>query len=659
MSAGASETVLGPFDNWANAQKAARQERETLPGQPVTVLIAAGEYEWRESLTFGPEDSGTVEAPVVYKADGVVRLTGARKPDRCERLNESGLPEAVIDLIPAASRDRMMVIDIPHNESVGTLNPIPESNPDWEPNDREVIAPSGLIVDDQPIVPSCYPGSGPEDEDWLISGPALRVKKDVFGNPIGEPESPFRIRDDQKAWTTWKRWTDIRANGYLYTDWANTFYHILDRNTEEGWIQFDSMTTYGPREGQRFRFVNVLEEIHEPGTYVIDTELGKIFYLLKEGETPRRYMIAALKDPFIRCEDASHLTFEGFTIEDSRGSGIYIKGGECVEITGCEIRNLGHRAVVVHGGKDHHVTDCEIHGLGGGAMVFHGGDYEMLTPAGHTASRNHCHHFGRISPCYEPAVSTSGVGMRILDNHIHHIPHAGIQFDGNDHLIEGNEIHHYTLETGDASAIYSGRNHAWRGTIIRRNHIHHSGTSGAGGSMAIYLDDCLCGVTIEDNFFECVTTAIAIGGGRDHDIRGNVFSQCSPAISMDGRGMDVTPPWTGNVNIFVRDKWYENPEKLALYKERYRGFGELERYFAPDAVIDNEHPVQIPPEGTIIEGNINTSGHFLDIMTGWFASPDHLTLRDNLDCAQHHDQAHVQSQNRPQDQFSSGEEDES
>ena len=46
-------------------------------------------------------------------------------------------------------------------------------------------------------------------------------------------------------------------------------------------------------------------------------------------------------------------------------------------------------------------------------------------------------------------------------------------------------------------------------------------------------------------------------------------------------------------------------------------------------------------------------------MTGWFASPDHLTLRDNLDCAQHHDQAHVQSQNRPQDQFSSGEEDKS
>ncbi len=46
-------------------------------------------------------------------------------------------------------------------------------------------------------------------------------------------------------------------------------------------------------------------------------------------------------------------------------------------------------------------------------------------------------------------------------------------------------------------------------------------------------------------------------------------------------------------------------------------------------------------------------------MTGWFASPYHLTLRDNLDCAQHHDQAHVQSQNRPQDQSSSGEEDES
>ena len=587
--------VLGPFDNWANAQKSARLVREESPGQPITVLIAAGEYEWNESLAFGPEDSGTADAPIVYKADGDVRLTGARKPDRCVLLSESGLPEDVINLIPESSRDRMMVIDIPHNESAGTLNPIPESNPDWEPNDREVIAPTGLIVDDQPIVPSCYPGSGPEDEDWLISGKALHVKKDVFGNPIGEPESPFRIRDDQKAWTTWKRWTDIRANGYLYTDWANSFYHIKDRNPEQGWIHFDGMTTYGPREGQRFRFVNVLEEIHEPGTYAIDTELGRIFYLMKEGELPSRYMITAFKDVFIRCQDVSHVIFDGFTIEDSRGSGVYIKGGESVKVTGCEIRNLGHRGVIVHDGKDHHVTECEIHGLGGGAIVFHGGDYETLTPAGHTAAQNHCHHFGRISPCYEPAVNTSGVGMRILNNHIHHIPHAGILFNGNDHLIEGNEIHHYTLQTGDAAAIYSGRNHAWRGTIIRCNHIHHSGTSGAGGSMAIYLDDCLCGVTIEDNFFESVTTAIAIGGGRDHDIRGNVFSECSPAIAMDGRGMDVTPPWTGNVNIFVRDKWYEKPEKLALYKERYRGFGELERYYAPDAVINDENPVQVPP----------------------------------------------------------------
>ena len=88
---------------------------------------------------------------------------------------------------------------------------------------------------------------------------------------------------------------------------------------------------------------------------------------------------------------------------------------------------------------------------------------------------------------------------RVLNNHIHHTPHTVIFFYGNDHLIEGNEIHHYTLETGDAGAIYSWLNPEWRGTIIRRNHIHHSGTSGRGGSMEVYLDNCLSGNIIEGN----------------------------------------------------------------------------------------------------------------------------------------------------------------
>ena len=103
----------------------------------------------------------------------------------------------------------------------------------------------------------------------------------------------------------------------------------------------------------------------------------------------------------------------------------------------------------------------------------------------------HCniHHYGRITPSYEGGVCLHGVGARVLSNH-----------------------------------------------------IHHSGTSGVGGSMGVYLDNCLSGNTVEDNFFEHVTSAIVINGGRDNDIRRNVFKDCAPAISVSALGMDTTPP---------------------------------------------------------------------------------------------------------------------
>ena len=396
----------------------------------------------------------------------------------------------------------------------------------------------------------------------------------------------------------------------------------------------------------------MLEALREPGTYTIDTELEKIFFLLPDSGMPGRLLVTTQDKPLILCQDASHITFDGFTLEDGRGNGIWINGGEGIEVTRCEIRHFGHRGVIIHDGQGHCVNQCHIHGVGGAAVVMTGGDFDTLTPTGHTTSDSNIHHYGRITPCYEGGVCLHGVGGRVLNNQIHHTPHTVIFFYGNDHLIEGNEIHHYTLETGDAGAIYSWLNPEWRGTIIRRNHIHHSGTSGRGGSMGVYLDNCLSGNIVEENLFEHVTSAIVINGGRDNDIRGNVFKDCTPAIAISGLGMDTTPPWSNGM-ISIRDLFmtlYNKPDAYASYKGSYRGLEALEAYFKPGQTIDPDDPVRLPPEGNIIEGNVNTGGLFLDIWTTWYASPDHLTVRDNLDCALNHDVVYLQGQDKARDQ---------
>jgi parallel beta-helix repeat protein len=119
-------------------------------------------------------------------------------------------------------------------------------------------------------------------------------------------------------------------------------------------------------------------------------------------------------------------------------------------------------------------------------------------------------------------------------HHIHDAPHAGIILTGNEHLIEFNNIHHLAQETGDVGAIYVGRDYTERGAIIRHNYIHDLGGVGF-GSMAVYLDDCSSGITVEGNIFYNLKYGAFVGGGRDNRIHNNVFVSCNPAIRVDAR----------------------------------------------------------------------------------------------------------------------------
>ena len=113
MSTNTNIPVLGPFENLADAQKAVRDAKASSPGQPITVMIAEGEYFVDQTLSFGPDDSGTPDAPVTFKALGAVRLTGALAPKACVPLKESDIPDDVKRAVPEPSQSRVVVLDMP------------------------------------------------------------------------------------------------------------------------------------------------------------------------------------------------------------------------------------------------------------------------------------------------------------------------------------------------------------------------------------------------------------------------------------------------------------------------------------------------------------------------------------------------------------------
>jgi hypothetical protein len=246
-----------------------------------------------------------------------------------------------------------------------------------------------------------------------------------------------------------------------------------------------------------------------------------------------------------------------------------VRGGHDVAISDSVIRNVGNRAAVISG-EDNGLSDMLIEEIGEGAVVLTGGDRKTLTPARLYVERSTIRRFARVTRTVQPAVLIAGVGNRAVGNQISDAPHIAILFSGNDHLISQNEIFDVCKETGDAGAIYTGRDWTARGTVIERNHIHDIPANVLqGGTIGIYLDDQASGITVRGNLLERVDVAVLIGGGRDNLVEGNKFVATPIAIHLDARGKGWQKTMTDDPNGTLRKLLAEIPYNHAPYRERY------------------------------------------------------------------------------------------
>ena len=118
---------------------------------------------------------------------------------------------------------------------------------------------------------------------------------------------------------------------------------------------------------RRYRALNVLEELDQPGEFVIDRAAGPALPLAagrpRQGRGSRwpRWMRR-----WWRFEDASHVTLRGFMVESGLDNGIEVTDGTECEIVACEVRNLRRLGIRVTGGTGHRVAACDIHHTGHG-----------------------------------------------------------------------------------------------------------------------------------------------------------------------------------------------------------------------------------------------------------------------------------------------------
>lgn len=606
-------TEKEPFATLERVRMAIRALKETgsLPDPNGTqVYLRSGKYQFSKSFALNQDDSGTLESPITYSpypGEKVILTGGVDVPFAKFTLVTE---PSILRRLPAESHGKVWTVNLKQRgiTDYGTLGLYGASV--FSPY---VVGPNApeLFVNGKAMALARWPNDDyAMIESVIEEGSNLRMwQSDMVGRddrrgtyvPPERRDNPpkgfaFTVASDRiSRWTASK---DAWLFGYWYWDWSDQSAQIDSIDVATRTIRTRHASGYGVREKQRFFAFNLLEELDSPGEWYLDREHGDLYLFPRDPDQNSLVTLSLNTEPMIQMRQVSHVRIRGLTIESTRGDGIHIQAGEHVVIDRSDIGNLGGKAVVVEGGANHTIQNCLIHDTGAGGIRISGGDRKTLTPAGHSVENNEITRFSRLRKTYAEAVTIDGVGIRVAHNLIHDAPHAAVQFLGNDHVIELNEIHHVLTESDDAGAIYSGRRLTFWGNKIRHNYLHDIQGLPPNKTRfrrilthAVYLDDSLSGIEVIGNVFQRCRSAICIKGS-DNRLDSNVFVDCRQAISDYSRKpggtypepLQFDPPnqLAADLDLTIINDIRSVPYASRVWREKYPNLAtSLERTYGP------------------------------------------------------------------------------
>jgi hypothetical protein len=510
-----------PLATLAGARDKIRALARPLPAGGVTVWLRGGLYPVRQTTTFEAADSGTAEAPIVYRAwpgEKAVLSGGATLKDLA-RVTEA----AILERLPAESRGHVLVCDLKANGVT----------------DFGRLTPRGMPYGAEPLPEFFWNGQALSPARWPKEG-FLEYKELVTK---GDGKGGFTIRYEGDRPSRWLTAKDPWLFGYWNWRWADERLPLAAINPADHTLTSGAPARYDIRAGQTYYVYNLLEELSQPGECYLDRESGKLYLWPPSDPAQATLAFSLLNGPFIAATDLSQVRFHDLTFELGRLDGVKLTGGESCLLTACTIAELAGTAVLFDGGHGHGAVGCDLHTLGRGGTWVRGGDRKTLTPGGHFIENCHIWDFSRIDRTYTPAFWTDGVANRFVHNLVHDSPAHAMRIEGNDHLIAYNEIHSVVYESDDQGGADMWFNPAYRGNRFLYNWWHHIGNGlDLCGQAGIRLDDAISGVLIYGNVFQKCSAAgfggVQVHGGKDNWIDNNLFVDCKQAISFSGWGAE-------------------------------------------------------------------------------------------------------------------------
>lgn len=521
-------TRAKPFATLGRARDEIRRRKVAKTQQgPVTVFLRGGVYRASKTIEFTPEDSGTAEAPITYRAFGRERpiISGGR-PITGWRKGEGAIWRADV---AAAKEGRWYFHQLFVNGERRTCARTPNEG---------YLYTEGILA------------------------PFNRAK---WSDPNILAKRGFVYRDgDIKRW---QNFGDARV--VIYHSWTTSIHLITDLDDAERVVHLAPISRwpigYWWEWNTRYHVENIPEALDVPGEWYLDRATGVLSYWPMPGEDMRRaevvapvvpQTLVAFKGVPAEKKYIEHLRFEGLSFQhtdcriapdmppDEQGAIermplIAAEGLRHASFEGCEIAHAGENGLWLDSGcADNVMRRCHIHDLAGSA-VFIGPKVWRDTPEmrvdRNTVDNCFIHDGSHIFRGSQGVWIGRSSYDQVTHNEISDFHHLGISVghswgyapsSANHNLIAFNHVHHICNGFfSDGGGIYTlGIS---PGTIIRNNIVHDvvpTPMMPVGGT-GIYHDEGSTGILVESNIvFRVGAGAYNQHYGRENVARNNIFA---------------------------------------------------------------------------------------------------------------------------------------
>ena len=504
---------------------------------PVSIVLREGEYR-TDGLKFGLVDSGTENFPLTIKnyEGEKVRITGG-VDIAADKLSKASAA-VTSKIIDENAREHIMSVNLYEN-GVSDLGKISRRGHQVSEN---LIAQAQVSVDAKDMKLAGWPNDGFVGMQSVVSKGYRKNPKDGDDgkNILAGCSFTYSGYDRPALWANPdKAW----ISGSLGPNFAYDYYPVKSVSGNTVTLKEGAIVDYYSKH--YFRYENVLEELDTPGEYYIDRDNGMLYiYMPENADENSKITVSETTKDLISITNAKNIKIEGIEIDSGRAGGITVSGTSSqIVIDGCKIHSFGANGVALGKSTFSTVKNSKIYDIGKSAVTVGGGDYAKLISSGNRIANNDIYRFSQLERSYTTGVyiTYQGVGVQVLNNHIHDAPHAGIIFYGVNNRIAYNEIDNVVKEFHDMDAIYvNNYDMPWeRGNVIEHNSIHDLGKETFVANekqmnvAAIRTDNNGHGLTIRYNLFYNIgrnsTNAVSAihAQGSENKIYKNTFVDCS------------------------------------------------------------------------------------------------------------------------------------